>query len=50
MLTAALPALAQAENPLAESTLFTSATAWAMVGLALVLMLLFLLWARRGPR
>jgi hypothetical protein len=44
-----LPALAQEEDPWAEATLLTSSTAWVMVGLALVLMLLFLLWARRGP-
>lgn len=48
-LAATLPALAQEENPLANSTLLTGATAWGMVGLAVLLMLLFILWARRGP-
>ncbi len=49
MLAAALPALAQEENPLANSVLLTAATAWGMVGLAALLMLLFILWTRRGP-
>lgn len=49
MLAAALPALAQEENPLAQAVLFTNATGWALVGLAALLMLLFVLWTRRGP-
>lgn len=49
MLAAALPALAQEENPLAQAVLFTNATGWALVGLAALLMLLFILWTRRGP-
>jgi hypothetical protein len=48
-LVATLPALAQEENPLANSLLLTGGTAWAMVGLAVLLMVLFILWARRGP-
>lgn len=50
LLTSALPALAQEEDPLANSLLFTNGTAWGLVGLALLLMLLFILWTRRGPR
>jgi hypothetical protein len=49
LLATALPALAQEENPLANSVLLTAATAWGMVGLAALLMLLFILWTRRGP-
>jgi hypothetical protein len=49
MLTAALPALAQEENPLANSILLTGETALVMVGVALLLVLLFVLWTRRGP-
>lgn len=49
LLGSALPALAQEEGPLANSLLLTGSTAWAMVGLAVLLMLLFVLWARRGP-
>jgi hypothetical protein len=43
------PVLAQEENPFANSVLLTGGTAWAMVGLAVLLMILFILWARRGP-
>ena len=49
MAMSALPALAQEENPLANAVLFTGTTAWGMVGLAVLLMILFILWARRGP-
>ena len=49
LLGSALPALAQEEGPLANSVLLTGSTAWALVGLAVLLMLLFVLWARRGP-
>ena len=49
MFAAALPVLAQEENPLANAVLLTAATAWGMVGLAVLLMLLFILWTRRGP-
>ena len=48
-LGSALPALAQEEHPLANSLMLTGSTAWVMVGLAVLLMLLFILWARRGP-
>ena len=49
-LLSALPALAQEENPLANAVLFTGATGWGMVGVAVLLMILFILWARRGPQ
>jgi len=49
ILGSALPALAQEEGPLANNLLLTGSTAWAMVGLAVLLMLLFIVWARRGP-
>lgn len=49
LIGSALPALAQEEGPLANSVLLTGSTAWALVGLAVLLMLLFVLWARRGP-
>jgi hypothetical protein len=49
MAMSALPALAQEENPLANAVLFTGATGWGMVGVAVLLMILFILWARRGP-
>ena len=49
ILAPALPALAQEEGPLANSLLFTGGTAWALIGLAVLLVLLFILWARRGP-
>lgn len=49
-LAAALPVLAQEENPLASSVLFTNGTGWGMVGLAVLLMVLFILWTRRGPK
>jgi hypothetical protein len=46
---AALPALAQEGDPLAESTLLPNVVGWALVGLAVLLMILFILWTRRGP-
>ncbi len=49
ILGSALPALAQEEGPLANSLLLTGTTAWIMVGVTVLLMLLFILWARRGP-
>ena len=45
----ALPALAQEENPLANAVLLPVATAWVMVGLALLLMFLLFLRTRQGP-
>lgn len=50
MLAAALPALADEGDPLAESVLLSGTIGWAMFGLALVMMLLFILWTRRGPQ
>lgn len=49
-MAAVLPASAQEGNPLAESVLLPNVVAWALVGLALLLMLLFVLWTRRGPQ
>ena len=49
MLAVTRPALAQEENPLAHAVLFTGTTGWALVGLAALLMVLFILWTRRGP-
>lgn len=50
MLAAALPALADEGDPLAESVLLNGTIGWAMFGLALLMMLLFILWTRRGPQ
>ncbi|MBP6016080.1 MAG: hypothetical protein KA586_05115 [Candidatus Promineofilum sp.] len=49
LFAAAQPALAQEENPLAHAVLFDNVTGWALVGLAALLMLLFILRTRRGP-
>lgn len=49
MLAAALPAMAQGEDPLAHSILLADAVGWILAGLAVVMMLLFFLWTRRGP-
>lgn len=48
----ALPsaALAQGENPLEHSVLLADAVGWIMAGLALLLMVLFVLWTRRNPQ
>lgn len=48
MLVAAAPALAQESDPLAESVLLPGWLALAMVGLALLLILIFLGLSRRG--
>lgn len=49
-LAAAAPAAFAAEgDPLANSVLLHGMVGWAMVGLALLLMALFILWTRRGP-
>lgn len=45
-----LPALAQEGDPLAHSTLLPNAVGWALAGLAVLLMVLFVLWARRSPQ
>lgn len=50
MLVAALPVLAEEGDPLANSVLLPGTVAWAMVGLAIVLVVLFRLWTRRGPQ
>jgi hypothetical protein len=49
MPAAALPPLAQEGDPLAESVLLPNVVGWALFGLAVVLMLLFILWTRRNP-
>ena len=48
----ALPsaALAQRANPLEHSVLLADAVGWIMAGLALLLMVLFVLWTRRNPQ
>ncbi len=49
-LAAAVPAAFAAEgDPLANSVLLHGMVGWAMVGLALLLMALFILRTRRGP-
>jgi hypothetical protein len=48
-LATALPALAQESDPLAHSTLLPQAVGWAMAGLAVLLVILFILWTRRNP-
>lgn len=50
MLVAALPVMAEEGDPLANSVLLPGTVAWAMVGLAIVLVVLFRLWTRRGPQ
>jgi hypothetical protein len=45
----ALPALAQESDPLAHSTLLPQAVGWALAGLAVLLVILFVLWTRRNP-
>jgi hypothetical protein len=44
-----LPALAQEGDPLAHSTLLPQAIGWALAGLAVLLVILFILWTRRNP-
>ncbi len=48
LLLGTMPALAAQEDPLAHSTLLPGALALAMVGLAIVLMVIFAMLARRG--
>ncbi len=49
-LAAAAPAAFAAEgDPLANAVLLSGMVGWAMVGLALLLMILFIVWTRRGP-
>ncbi len=49
MLSSALPALADDGDPLARAVLLDGMIGWALVGLAILLMLLFILFTRRGP-
>lgn len=49
MLVTAMPAAAQGENPLDIAVLLPGLVGWIMVGLALLLMVLFVLWTRRDP-
>jgi hypothetical protein len=49
LLAMTLPALAQEGDPLAHSTLLPQAVGWAMAGLAVLLVILFILWTRRNP-
>lgn len=49
LLTTALPALAQ-EDPLAHSVLLPNIVGWGMVGAAVMLVIIFRLWSRRGPQ
>lgn len=50
LLLSALPAFASESDPLANSVLLNGTIGWAMFGLAIVMMLLFILWTRRGPQ
>jgi hypothetical protein len=50
LLAAAIPALASEGDPLANSVLLPGVVGWVMVGLALLLVVIFRLWAGRGPR
>jgi hypothetical protein len=50
MIMTTLPALADEGDPLAESVLLSGTIGWALAGLAVVMMLLFILWTRRGPQ
>ena len=49
LLLAALPALAEEGDPLANSVLLPGAVAWVLFGLALLLVVIFRLWSGRGP-
>lgn len=49
LLLSALPALAEEGDPLANSVLLPGTVGWAMFGLAILLVVLFRLWTRRGP-
>ena len=50
MIMTTLPALADEGDPVAESVLLSGTIGWALAGLAVVMMLLFILWTRRGPQ
>mgnify|MGYP000992989711 FL=1 len=49
LLTAALPALAEEGDPLANSVLLPGVVGWVLFGLALLLIVVFRLWSGRGP-
>lgn len=49
LLVTALPAFASEGDPLANSVLLPGAVGWILVGLALLLVVVFRLWAGRGP-
>ena len=50
IMAATAPAAFAAEgDPLANAVLLSGMVGWAMVGLALLLMVLFIFWTRRGP-
>lgn len=49
LLLTALPAFASEGDPLANSVLLPGTVGWAMFGLAILMMILFILWTRRGP-
>ncbi len=49
LLLTVLPALAEEGDPLANSVLLPGTVGWAMFALAIVLVVVFRLWSRRGP-
>jgi hypothetical protein len=50
LLAAALPVLAAEGDPLANSVLLPGVVGWALLGLALLLVIVFRLWVGRGPQ
>lgn len=50
ILVSAGPALASEGDPLANSVLLPGTVGWILVGLALLLVVVFRLWAGRGPQ
>lgn len=50
LLAAAVPALAQGDNPLEHSILLADFVGWLMAGLAVLLVVLFILWTKRDPQ
>ena len=50
LLLSTLPAFASEGDPLANSVLLSGTIGWAMFGLAILMMVLFILWTRRGPQ
>ncbi len=49
LLPAAVPVLAQGDNPLEHSILLADFVGWLLAGLAVLLMALFILWTKRAP-